>query len=126
MRVHRAVCLAVASLYVTPTFATYRDEMRTTPFWNAAELQRRLSIGRPWKQLTPFEERESLEGLTYVIGVADSIEGESACIIGAPNGETLTDVVLAYMAANSTDPQASAGRIVKVALSKAFPCPASI
>jgi hypothetical protein len=119
---HMLDCKGTPSIRVATT--PYRDEgVRTGPLWNAAELQRRLSIGRPWKELTPYEERARFEGLTYVWGVADSIEGESACIMGAINEGPLNDVVLAYMADNSTDPQTSAGRVVKLALSKAFPCP---
>jgi len=118
------VLASVLSAVAHDADATRELKPRSGPFWNGEELQRRLSIGRPWKQLTAYEERANLEGLTYLWGVADTIEGTSACIIGSPNEYAMTNLVLNYMYKNSAKLQSPAAELVKGALSESFPCPA--
>ena len=96
---------------------------RTTAFWSGSELQRRLSISRPWKELTPDEERQGLEGFTYLWGAVDAIEGTSACILASGKDPDIADVVLDYMAENPGKLSDPAAVLVKEALSRGFPCP---
>lgn len=97
---------------------------RGAAFWNGEVLQERLSLGRPWKQLTAYEERAQLEATTYLWGVADTIEGSSACILGSPDEPAMTDRVLDYLHAHPAELKSPAAQLVKAALSESFPCPA--
>jgi hypothetical protein len=116
-----ALALCVIS---TPADATRVFGPRTQAFWTGTELQRKLSIGRPWKEKTPDEEREVMEGLSYLFGAVDAIEGTSACILASGEDPDITEVVLSYMLANPLRLGDPAAVLVKDALSGAFPCSA--
>ena len=108
----------------TPADANRVFGPRTTAFWTGSELQRKLSIGRPWKEKTPEEEIEVTEGLSYLFGAVDAIEGTSACILASGKDPDITGVVLSYMLANPSRLSEPAAVLVKDALSAAFPCSA--
>lgn len=104
--------------------ATRVIEPRSAAFWNGEELQQRLSLGIPWKQLSPYEERARLEATTYLWGVADTIEGSSACLLGLPNEPVMANLVLDYLHTHSSELKSPAAQLIKAALSESFPCPA--
>jgi hypothetical protein len=118
-----AIALALCVI-PTPADATRVFGPRTTAFWTGSELQRKLSIGRPWKEKTPDEEIEVTEGLSYLFGAVDAIEGTSACILASGKDPDITEVVLSYMLANPSRLSDPAAVLVKDALSAAFPCSA--
>ena len=94
-------------------------------YWDAKELQRRLGLAERvvGPALTPSESIDAHDGMTYLMGVADVMQGVSSC--PTPNdraGSATLDAVVKYIADHPDRLSSSAAIVVKDALHDAFPC----
>lgn len=97
-------------------------------YQTAAELQRRLALaGRmSGPELTGSETIEGHQGLAYVTGVADAIQGTSACPKGYERDSGVFSVVGKYLRDHPEKHSWSAAIVVRDALSAAYPCPSAV
>jgi len=95
------------------------------PFYlDGNELQRRMELVNG-EIGTPLSATDSIDGrdaMSYVMGIADAIQGISACPMGIERTAGIFPEVTKYMYSHPEQLSWSAAIIVKNALSSAYPC----